>query len=177
MFYVIGKSYIGPNPQQFLDADTVEIRNAPEVHPFTGGALKRGASFAYNDWATVSHGEFETLEDARAEIAKTFGETRSSSDVLTTYPSLYLSDPIDVDKIVEVHKIGQYEPMGERGSSEFAYNSVYGNISADTTDEDIERLVGEWVEDARDMGYELDVEAAQETAIMLRDEEIDQSNA
>jgi len=27
------------------------------------------------------------------------------------------------------------------------------------------------------MGYELDVEAAQETAIMLRDEEIAQSNA
>jgi hypothetical protein len=68
MYYVIAIEYVGPNPQDHVNDDTIGIYTEPARANLTGEARTSGWCGTTNDRATYAHGEYHTLEGARTAI-------------------------------------------------------------------------------------------------------------
>lgn len=150
MYYIIETNYVGPNQNQgkYVDVDTIEISTAPAI---TNGSHEEridGWCGTTNDWAVYAHGEYATIEEARAAITEKFGEVRDS-DANGDFES-------DNENVVETYKPGEYAPMSSQATADWAYEDIQSDIEADTTDERIAELVAEYEAEANRNGYTLD---------------------
>lgn len=125
-FYVIETHYAGPNPRENPDADLIEICSSLE-----------GMTFSH------MHGEYSTLEAARAAITEIFGDVRDC-DPQTGDPF-----PSYSEATIEVYRPGRYTPMDEEGIRHTAF-ILREDVTPATTDEALDELVGLAEEHARD---------------------------
>lgn len=151
MFYIIETIYTGPNQdsEKFVDADRIEISKQPAHTNMSNEVRTVGWCGTTNDWSTHAHGEYSTLEEARAAVAATFGEVRSSTPLADEFES-------DDENVVEVYKRGKYEPMSREATADWSYSGFSEDIDANTTDERIEELASEYEATANSEGYTLD---------------------
>lgn len=73
MFYLISTQYVGPNRREISDATTYEIREQPGRTNMSNEERTDGWLGTTNDWSASAHGEFETREEAVAEIERLSG--------------------------------------------------------------------------------------------------------
>lgn len=149
MYYVIETNYAGPNHDQHVDSDRIEICSAPAITNSSREERIEGWCGTTNDWAVYAHGEYETIEEARAAIAEKFGEVRDSNPNGESFESW------DED-VVEVYRPGKYAPMSRQGTADWAWEGIQADIGADTTDERIAELVAIYEAEANSHGCTLD---------------------
>jgi len=168
MYYIIETNYVGPNQtqDQYVDVDKIEISTSPAITNSSHEERTEGWCGTTNDWAVYAHGEYATIEEARAAITDKFGEVRDSDANGDSFESY------DED-VVEVYKPGKYTPMSSQATADWAYEGIKSDIEADTTDERIAELVAEYEAEANSNGYTLDSDLEyfmQERRQELRDE-------
>jgi hypothetical protein len=161
MYYVIETNYVGPNPSQNLDADTIEIATEPARTNSSHEVRLDGWCGTTNDWAVYAHGEFVTIEEARAAIAEKFGDVRDCTPDDSKF---------DAESVVEVCRRGRYAPMNAAQTVDWCCEGLREDVSADTTDERIAALVDEYEDAANGEGYTLDESALSEYITEHRDE-------
>lgn len=151
MYYIIETNYVGPNQtqDQYVDVDMIEISTSPAITNSSHEVRLEGWCGTTNDWAVYAHGEYQTIEEARAAIIEKFGDVRDLS------PEGYSFDSHDA-AVVEIYKPGKYEPMSRQATADWAYHGINADIGADTTDERIAELVADYEDDANRDGYTLD---------------------
>ena len=137
MYYIIETNYAGPNPDQNVDADTIEIRTKPGITNSSREERTEGWLGQTNDWSRYALGEYETEEAAMAAITEKFGDTHTRDEDGDI-------EPWDREQDGTIYRCrpGKYAPMGEIWSKEWAY-TMRDDIAADTTDEAIEQMVKE----------------------------------
>lgn len=166
MYYIIETKYVGPNQTQYVDVDKIEISTSPAVTNSSNEQRIDGWCGTTNDWAIYAHGEYATIEEARAAITEIFGDVRDSDDNVGSFES-------DDDDVVETYKPGKFSPMSSQATADWAYESLQSDIEADTSDERIAELVAEYEAVANSYGYTLDSDLEdfmQERRQELRDE-------
>lgn len=78
-YYVIETTYVGPNQhstndaQNILDGDYVDIDLVPGKTNMSHEERTNGWLGATNDVSRTAHGEYETLDEARAKVAEIIG--------------------------------------------------------------------------------------------------------
>lgn len=151
MYYVIETRYIGPgqDTDQYVDADKIEISTNPAITNSSREKRTEGWCGTTNDWAVYAHGEYATIEAARAAIAKIFGEVRTSDAVGEDFDS-------DNADVVKTYKPGRYIPMSSEATADWAHESMQSDINAKTTDQRIAELIAEYEAEANGHGYTLD---------------------
>lgn len=151
MFYVIETKYVGPNQtqDQYVDVDTIEISTSPAITNSSHEERTDGWCGTTNDWSVYAHGEYDTIEEARAAITDKFGEVRDSDANGDSFES-------DDENVVETYKPGKYAPASSQATADWAYEGIRSDIDADTTDERIAELVAEYEAEANSNGYTLD---------------------
>jgi hypothetical protein len=151
MYYIVEQNYVGPNrdEDQYVDADRIEIRTSPAIANRSRRPRTEGWCGTTNDWAVYAHGQYTTIEDARAAIADIFGDARDCDAHGHRFES-------DDDAVVEVYRPGKYAPMSSQATADWAYDAIRSDITADTTDERITELVAEYEAAANAEGYTLD---------------------
>lgn len=163
MFYIIETNYVGPNPDQHTDADEVRIQTEPGRTNSSHQERTEGWLGTTNDWAEYACGEYETEEAARAAVEERFGECRECA-----------SDPFSVDpdrSVVAVFKLGKHESMSYEWTADWIYSGLQSDVTADTTDEQLEALIKEWEGECNSEGYSLHPRAL-DMAREYRDERI-----
>lgn len=166
MFYIIETNYVGPNQDQNADADEVRIQTEPGRTNSSNQERTEGWLGTTNDWAEYARGEYETEQEARAAVAELFGECRERE---------IGSDPFNDDPdgcVIAAFKIGKYEPMSLEWTSDWIQSGLKADVTADTTDEQLKTLVGEWEGECNSEGYTLHSRAI-DMARAYRDELIE----
>ena len=175
MFYIIETNYVGPNSDQHADADEVRIQTEPGRTNSSHQERTEGWLGTTNDWAQYARGEYETEDAARAAIEELFGECRERA---------VGSDPVNDDPdgcVVAVFKVGKYEPMSREWTAGWITPGLQSDVTADTTDEQLEALIEEWEGACNGEGYTLDSRAIdmareyRDELIASRDEQDDES--
>jgi hypothetical protein len=171
MFYVIENKYTGPNQDQdqYADVDTIVISTTPAVTNSSNEERTDGWCGTTNDWAVYAHGEYETIEAARAAIAEQFGDVRDRDANWDEFESMD-------DDVVEVFKPGKYEPMCKEAVADWSYETAKEEITAETTDEEIAGMVDEYESEANSNGSSC-AEHIEDVLIEFRDnlrEEMDE---
>lgn len=149
MYYIIETNYVGPNQDQYVDVDKIEISTSPAITNSSHEERTEGWCGTTNDRAVYAHGEYATIEEARAAITEKFGEVRDSDANGDSFESY------DEDVVV-TYKPGKYEPMSSQATADWAYEGIQADIKSDTTDEGIAELVAEYEAEANGQGYTLD---------------------
>lgn len=168
MYYIIETRYVGPNrtQDQYVDVDRIDISTSPAMTNLSHVERTEGWCGTTNGWAVYAHGEYATIDAARAAIAEKFGDVRNSDADGDSFES-------DDDDVVETYKVGKFAPMGRQGTADWAYEGIQTDIEADTSDERIAELVAEYEAEANSNGYTLDSnlkDLMQERRQELRDE-------
>lgn len=172
MFYVIEINYIGPRHlEEHLDLDTIEIKTRPALTNMTKEERIQGWCGTSNDWSVEAHGEYATVEDARAAITEKLGEVRESD----IYGDIFETNDPDVDDVVFVCKPGRYHPLPRQASADMVAER---EIEAEMPDEELYELYLRYEDDANREGYTLSRDAVlaymKELRQELRDEEEDE---
>lgn len=168
MYYIIETNYVGPNRthDQYVDVDRIDISTSPAMTNLSHVERTEGWCGTTNGWSVYAHGEYDTIDAARAAIAEKFGDVRNSNPDGDSFES-------DDDDVVETYKVGRFAPMSRLDTADWAYQGILSDIEADTTDERIDELVAEYEAEANSIGYALhsDLKAImQERRQELRDE-------
>jgi hypothetical protein len=150
MYYVIETKYVGPNKgqDQYVDVDKIEISTSPAITNSSHEERTDGWCGTTDDWAVYAHGEYDTIEEARAAIIEKFGEVRDSDPNGDRFES-------DDEDVVETYKPGKFAPMSSHATADWAYEGIQSDIEADTSDERIAELVAMYEAEANSMGYTL----------------------
>lgn len=150
MYYIVETSYVGPNRSQSdcVDLDKIEIRTSPTTGNMSREECTEGWCGTTNDWAVYAHGEYATIEEARAAIAEKFGEVRDSDAEGCPFEA-------DDKDVVETYRPGKYAPMSSQATADWAHEIIRSEIRADTTDERIRELVEDCESEANSIGYTL----------------------
>lgn len=162
MFYVIERKYVGPNQDQYADADTVGIYTTPGRANMSKEVRLSGWLGTTNDWSEYAHGEYLTKEAAEAAIRGMWEHVRDSCP---SGEGFYLDD-----NCVALFKPGCYEAMGHQATADWCWQGVEADITASTSDEQIAQLVKEYEETANSFGYTLCLGAAEESMRRRRQE-------
>ena len=149
MYYIIENNYVGPANEQITDLDNVVISTTAAKTNCSQEEKTEGWCGTTNDWAIYAHGEYDTIEEARAAITDKFGAVRDTDPNGERYDS-------DDEDVVETYLPGKYAPMSSESTAYWAYEGIQSDIEADTTDERIAELVAEYEAEANSNGYTLD---------------------
>lgn len=142
-FYVVETKYVGPNPDQHIDEDVVEIQTEPERTNSSGEAKIQGWCGTTNDWCVNAHGEYPTLADAEAAVKEIFGDVRPYEDEGAS------------DSVVKAYKPGLYVPMSAENTGDWCYDVIQEKVTLGMTGEQVDALIGELEEAANEEGYTL----------------------
>lgn len=150
MFYIIETKYVGPNKgqDQYADLDKIEISTSPAITNSSHERCTEGWCGTTNDWAVYAHGEYATIEEARAAITEKFAEVRDSDANGDSFQ-------VDDEDIVETYKPGKYAPMSSQATADWSCEGIQSDIEAETTDEDIVELIAEYEAEANSNGFTL----------------------
>lgn len=143
MFYIVETKYTGPNPDQHLDQDVVEIQTVPARTNSSGEIKTQGWCGTTNDWCVNAHGEYTTLEEAEAAVQEIFGDVRPYED-----------EEAD-DSVVKAYKPGLYVPMSAENTGDWCYDVIQERVTLGMTQEQVDTLIGELEAEANKEGYTL----------------------
>lgn len=143
MFYIVETKYTGPNPDQHLDQDVVEIQTVPARTNSSGEIKTQGWCGTTNDWCVNAHGEYTTLEEAEAAVQEIFGDVRPYED-----------EEAD-DSVVKAYKPGLYVPMSAENTGDWCYEAIQEKVKLGMTPEQVDSLIAELEEAANEEGYTL----------------------
>lgn len=154
MFYITSSEYVGPNLDERLNSHEYRIQTWEPETNMSHAVRTDGWLGTTNDVAAYAHGEFETEEAARAEVERLLADTG--------YRELDCDDPGSIDDGEELYytaryAVGRYETWGREGTSNWCYEGVNADVTADTTDERIKELVAEYEGAANGEGFSLDL--------------------
>jgi hypothetical protein len=131
MFYVVESKFVGRTNDHQVNADRVTI----QVVPATGNLDKKprieGWCGTNNDWAVFAHGEYSYIEEARDAIDERFGAVRE------------VEEQYDLD-VIEAYLVGEYDQLPRQASADWLYECLTSDVTADTTDQQIDLLVEEY---------------------------------
>jgi hypothetical protein len=143
-YYVIETNYVGPN--DLYDPDTIGIYTQPAYGNMSKEPVVDGWAGTTNDWATYAHGEFGTIDEARAKIAELYPERREIDEY----------DDYD-NVIVELYKPGKYAEMSKEGTSDWLARDL--RLTGDETDEQLQEIIEVAESNANDNGCTLHSDA------------------
>lgn len=143
MFYIVKTTYTGPNPDQHLDEDVIEIQTVPARTNSSGEIKTQGWCGTTNDWCVDAHGEYATLEEAEAAVKEIFGDVRPYED-----------EEAD-DSVVKAYKPGLYLPMSAEDTGNWCYDVIQERVTLGMTPEQVDSLIAELEEAANEEGYTL----------------------
>jgi hypothetical protein len=166
-YYVIKTEYVGPNQDQHVDDDRIEIRTAPARTNSSHEIKLGGWCGTTNDWAVYAHGEYRTEQEARDYIEKQFGPVREGEDVDAFTGFDEDGEPTTP---IAIFRPGKYIPMDAEGTGNYCWEAVLVDITADTTDEQIEALIKTYEAEVNDEGYTLDKRALEDSMAQRRDD-------
>lgn len=140
-YYIIETTYIGPNQDQdrYIDADSVVISTTPAMANMSREPVIDGWAGTTNGWSVMAHGEYVTLDDARAALNALYPDGLRDAECM-----------VCDDDVIEMYRIGDLEPWTSESSCMWCWNEATARINADTTDAEIAALIDEWVDAARD---------------------------
>lgn len=143
MYYIVETKYTGPNPDQHLDQDVVEIQTVPARTNSSGEIKTQGWCGTTNDWCVNAHGEYTTLAEAEAAVKEIFGDVRPYED-----------EEAD-DSVVKAYKPGLYVPMSAEDTGDWCYDVIQERVTLGMTPEQVDSLIAELEEAANEEGYTL----------------------
>jgi len=158
-YYIIKTVYVGPNPDQHLNEDIFEITTTPGRTNLGNQKVVNGWLGQCGDWNYTACGEFATLEEARIALNElTDGNYRETS--------------VDRSEEGVVFKalIGLYEELDRETSEAFTYDELYRHLSAETTDEEIDKMLSEAEASYNAEGKSLDIAHLRQWFQECRDE-------
>ena len=161
-YYVIETNYVGPNRDQHVDDDRIEISTIPARTNSSKEIKLEGWCGTTNDWAVFAHGQFDTQAEAEAFIAEQFGPVREAGE--DEFPFGF------DDGVVACFRKGKYIPMDAEGTGNYCWPGIEVDITADTTDEEIDALVEQYESIVNGEGYTLDKRSLWETMESRRDQ-------
>lgn len=166
-FYIIEQSYEGPNPDDHLDDQTFRVQTRPGLGNLSHKPILHGWLGTTNDWCKIAHGEFATLDEAKAEI-----------DRLTA--NSYREDELEAEdrynKILYRVRVGRLEPWNAAASQDWCWESMRDRIDVVTTDDEILDWSEECANDAASENFLLDLDAVVRMATSYRDELADKDD-
>lgn len=163
-YYIVETSYTGPNQQDHLNDDTIEIRTSPAVNNQSQEPCIEGWCGSTEDWTVHAYGEYDTLLDAQCAILNAFDPVRFADQ------DYDLSGNIGqnfTDDTKEIYRKGKFPLLSKADTVEYYYDSVQGDIQVDMTDDQI----AEWVKICKSeiLDFIPDWEHLEEMAINRRD--------
>jgi len=158
--YLVETRYVGPNRDENIDEDYLEICLTPPITNSSREVRIEGWCGTTNDWSLYGRGEYNSLDEA-IEAAREQGYFRE-------FPEMVGGD------VLAAFKSGKYIPMSASDTVDWAYESIT-EVTAATTDEEITAMVDECEGYANDEGYTLtDLEdAMRKRRAELQEEEDD----
>ena len=136
MFYLVTKVYVGPNQDdRYLNSDVIEVWNEPARTNSSNEVLINGWCGTSNDWSIRAYGEYETLQEALDEMHDSF-DVREYQ-----YEDWSSDDSFIGDHVVERYYLGKYYDMSAEGTAIWVYEYMVKDITAETTDDQIEELL------------------------------------
>ena len=157
-FYVISEEYVGPDLNKRLNSHTVWISTEPGRTNMSNEERIDGWLGTTNDWYRSAHGEYATLDEARAAVVKMVGENPRSVE----------NDEFD-EHIVESYAASKFVELDACNSQTLCYEYC-SEITVDTTDERIDEILNECEEQANADGFTLDTRAVERMLAERRDE-------
>lgn len=157
-YYVLSSEYVGPNLSDRCNSHTVQITTEPGRTNMSNEVRVDGWLGTSNDWAAYAHGEYDSIEAARAAIVEMLGENRRKID-----------NNEFAETVVETYAASKYVEWDADNSVTWCYDSR-DEITADTTDERIAEIVAEYEQYANAEGNTLDTDAVEKMLTKLRDE-------
>ena len=176
MYYVIKTTYVGPNPDQHLNDDTIDIATQPQQgnsDPYP--VITDGWCGTTNEWSREAFGAHETLASARAKVHEiTEGHYRPHEpDEFSFEGGCEIQDMQDFG-IVERYRVGLRPQWDAEDSWSFA-SPVKDEITHETTNKAINALTEEVADILRDeFNAELDTDAVYRMLIEIRDDAVDE---
>ena len=154
-YYIVEYQYIGLGDEESL----IRIQTTP-ARDLDGDVCIDGRCGAWNDWVVYGHGEYMTLDDARAAIPEKFGDVR---EVYDDYDDYYYN-------AIDTYKFGRYEPLDKYESCDYFRDYIQSDVNRDTTNERIDELITEYEIIANEDGYTLDADGLAKLIRDYRDE-------
>ncbi len=169
MYHLIETKYVGPNEDEHVDANTIDISTQPARTNSSHEVRTDGWCGTNGDWATYAHGEYPTLEAAQAALGQTFGPVRGrdpeSGDAFDI-------SPLEADGgVVERYKPGRYAPMSKEDTEQWAYDAIKNDVTPDISEARIQELIREYEADCNQNGYSLNESFLEEIMLKERDEQ------
>lgn len=134
--YLVEEIYVGPNTEQNVDANTIRITTEPARNNLDGEVRTSGWCGTTNDWATYAHGEFTSLDDARAAAQalrpdglREFGYEHNDGTVVAYRP-------------------GRYDILNATSTVDYLWDSMTDRVNKDMTESEAEILAAEFEADA-----------------------------
>lgn len=158
MYYVIESKYVGPNREDHLTDHEIAIATKPGI-TIRHEEKTNGDLGTWGDWAGYAYGEYKTMDEAREKVASICSDEgfREGPDS---------DDPNDV----EVYIVGEYPKLNRSETGDHIYEGLSIDISASTTDAEIEGLADQYDNDAREHnGFTLDIDVCEEMMREHRD--------
>ena len=141
-FYLITETYTGPNMDQHIDEDVIQIRTEPARTNSSGEIRISGWCGTTDDWSVHAHGEYDSIEAAKAAIKERFDAVRPCEVDL------------DDDVVVNAYLPGEHIPMTSQQTGDWIFDSLLA-VTANSTDEDLGRLAARLEHEAREDGLKL----------------------
>ncbi|PSK81585.1 hypothetical protein CLV79_11553 [Limimaricola soesokkakensis] len=142
MFYIVVHEYVGPNPSEKVDEDIIYITRQPALTNRSREPRITGWCGSSNDTSITAHGAYRTRKAALKAIAERWGETRE------------VTLPFE-DSEVAAFRPGAYTPMTWCETQAWLYESLDREITADTSDAELEALEENFEAEANTEGYTL----------------------
>lgn len=151
MYYIIETIYVDPNQTQapFVDAEKIEISTPPAITNSSHEVRPAGWYGTTNGWAVYAHGEYATMEDTCAAIAKDFGALRGCEPNGARFE---LND----EDIVAAYRPGRFVPMNRQTTADWAYEGIQVDIGVGAADERIAEPGVEYTAEANLNTFTLD---------------------
>ena len=161
MHYITSSEYAGPNQDEHSDDHTYQISTEPGRTNMSHEVRTDGWLGTSNDWAQYAHGEFETEEGARKEIKRLLSDGFREIDDIEDYHR--------DEGVIAEFRVGRYEEWGRETTGDWTRESISDNVTAETSDEQISRLVEEYESEANEEGGTL-WSGLEENMVERRDE-------
>lgn len=165
--YIVSYEYVGPvSNNDDPPCEVYEIRTEPEhYNGGNRGICTEGWCGTTGDVAVRAHGEFDSYEEAEKALQAIL------DDLPEGYRELEIDDHDEFSGIERRVSVGDCEPYGYESTCDYLLNGcAEWDISAFTTNEQINSLVEETCTFARTEGIELDENACEKVFMDLREE-------
>lgn len=160
-FYVLSSENVGPNADDNKNSHTYWVSTEPGITNMSRQVKLEGWLGTTNDVTEYAHGEFNSLEEAKAWIEE---ELREEGFRIAE------EDEDNPDTLI-AYIVGRYEEWTAEESRQWCYEGMKHQVTADTTDEQIDEMVKEWNTDCqREVDGTLDTRAVEKMCIEHRDE-------